>query len=340
MSITLGELAERFQARLEGDPDIAIEDVATLEQARPGAISFLANSRYRRYLAETAASAVIIGEADAADCPVAALVTSNPYALYARVAQLLHPLPTVEPGVHPRAWVSPEARVDASAHVGPGAVVEARARVDAGAVIGPGSVVGEGTTVGEHTRLAANVTLCGGVTLGRRCLLHPGVVIGADGFGIARDRDGWVKVPQIGGVSIGDDVEIGANTTVDRGAVEDTVIASGVKLDNQIQVAHNVRIGEHTAIAGCTAIAGSTTIGARCMIAGGVGIAGHLDIADDVVVTAMTLVSHSISAAGVYSGSLPQDAARQWRKNSVRFKHLDEMARRLDRLERKQKKGQ
>jgi UDP-3-O-[3-hydroxymyristoyl] glucosamine N-acyltransferase len=216
-------------------------------------------------------------------------------------------------------------------------VVEAGAEIAARAHIGPNCVVMRDARIGEDTRLAANVTLCQGVSLGKRGLLHAGAVIGADGFGIARDGAVWVKVPQLGSVRIGDDVEIGANTTIDRGALEDTVVEDGVKLDNQIQVGHNVCIGAHTAVAGCSAIAGSAVIGKRCMIAGGAGITGHIEICDDVTVTAMTLVTHSITEPGVYSGSLPMDTQQQWRKNSVRFRQLDAMARKLAQLEKKTK---
>jgi len=195
-------------------------------------------------------------------------------------------------------------------------------------------VVGAGAVIGAGSRLVANVTICAGVRLGARVLVHPGAVIGADGFGLAREPEGWIKVPQVGSVSIGDDVEIGANTTIDRGAIEDTVIEEGVKLDNQIQVAHNVRIGAHTVVAGCAGISGSTSIGRNCMIAGAVGIAGHLEIVDGVVITGLTMVSRSIHKPGVYSGALPLDEARRWRRNAARFRQLDALAKRVARLER------
>ncbi len=334
---TLAELASRCGGEVRGDGGVRVDGVATLQNGRPGAIAFLANPHYKRHLAGTQASAVILSAADAADCRVAALVTKNPYLLYAKVAALLAPQSAPKGGVHPAAVVEAGARVAADAWIGPGAVVEAGAEVGARAFIGPNCVLMRDARVGEDSRLSASVTLCHGVSVGKRALLHPGSVIGADGFGIAPGPAGWVKVPQLGSVRIGDDVEIGACTTVDRGALEDTVIEDGVKLDNQIQVAHNVRIGAHTAIAGCTAIAGSTVIGKRCMIAGGVGIAGHLEICDGVTVTAMTLVTHSITEPGVYSGSMPMDTQQQWRKNSVRFRQLDALARRLAELEKKLK---
>jgi len=334
---TLAELAARCGGEVRGDGAARVERVATIQNAGPGSIAFLANPHYRKFLATSRASALILSAADAEGCTLPVLVTPNPYLMYARVATLLAPEPPARRGTHPAAHVDPKARVAADAWVGPGAVVEAGAEIGARASIGPNCVVMADAKVGEDSRLTASVTLCHGVEIGRRALLHPGVVIGADGFGFAPDKAGWVKVPQLGAVRIGDDVEIGANTTVDRGAVEDTVIEDGVKLDNQIQVGHNTRIGAHTAVAGCTGIAGSVVIGKRCMIAGGAAIAGHLEICDDVTVTAFTLVSHSITEPGVYSGSLPMDNAQQWRKNSVRFRQLDAIARRLADLEKKLK---
>lgn len=334
MTTTLGALAVRFGCELEGDPDIEVDAVATLQNAAPRTIAFLANPKYRKFLADTRAAAVILDPKLAADCPVATLLSPNPYALYARIATLLHPEPRFEPGVHARAAVDAEAAVDPSASVAAGAVIERGARIGARARIGPGSVVMEGATVGEDTRLAAHVTLYRGVSIGARCLLHAGVVIGADGFGLAPDRAGWVKVPQLGSVRVGDDVEIGANTTIDRGAIDDTVIEEGVRLDNQIQIGHNVRVGAHTAIAGCTGVSGSTTIGKRCLIAGMVGIAGHLEICDDVVVTGRTFVNSSIREKGTYSGGLPMDDAKRWRRNSARFRQLDKLARRVNELSR------
>jgi UDP-3-O-[3-hydroxymyristoyl] glucosamine N-acyltransferase len=328
MTVRLGELAVRFGCRLRGDPEAAVDSVATLEAARPGSVSFLANARYRRFLRTTGATAVILEARDAPDCPTAALLADNPYAVYARVAALLHPAPMAPAGVHPTAIIDRGATIAASASIGPHVVIESGVRVGERVVIGAGSVLQRDATVGADSRLVARVTLCHGVIIGQRVFLQPGCVVGADGFGFARDADGWVKVPQLGTVRIGDDVEVGANTTIDRGAIEDTVIDDDVKLDNQIQVGHNVRIGAHTAIAGCVGISGSTTIGKRCMIGGAVGIAGHLTLADDVVVTGLTLVSRSITKAGVYSSALPADDARRFRRNVARFRHLDEWYRR------------
>jgi UDP-3-O-[3-hydroxymyristoyl] glucosamine N-acyltransferase len=332
--VTLGQIAARFGLVLRGDPDARVSRVATLKDAQPGAVSFLTNPRYRRYLAATAATAVVLDEAQAAHCPVAALIAANPYAAYARLAAWLHPEPAAAPGVHPSAVVDPSARLAPSASVGPLAVIGARAQIGERAVVGAGSVLGEDCVLAADARLAARVVLYRRVRIGRRSLVHSGVVLGADGFGIAQDRDGWVKVPQLGGVLIGDDVEIGANTTVDRGAIDDTVIEDDVKLDNQIQVGHNVRIGAHTAIAGCVGISGSTTIGRRCMIGGATGIAGHIEIGDDVVVLGCTMVSRSLTKPGVYSAGVPASEAGEWRRVVARLRHLDDLFDRVRRLER------
>ena len=333
--VTLGQIAARFGLALRGDPAALIERVATLEDATPGSLCFLADVRHRRFLARTAATAVVLDAANAADCPVAALVSDNPRAAYARIATWLHPARELQPGVHPSAVVAPGAVVAASAEVGAQAVIATGARIGARALVGPGSVVGAGSSVGDDTRLSARVTLYPGVHIGCRGLVHAGAVIGADGFGIAHDRDGWVKVPQLGGVVIGDDVEIGANTTIDRGTLGDTVIEDGVKLDNQIQVGHNVRIGAQTAVAGCVGISGSTTIGRRCLIGGAVGIAGHLEIADDVVVTGLTLVSSSLTKSGMYSSAIPATDSGAWRRIVARLRHIDELFDRVRRLERR-----
>jgi UDP-3-O-[3-hydroxymyristoyl] glucosamine N-acyltransferase len=331
MTVRLGELAVRFGCRLRGDPEAAVERVATLEAAQPGSVTFLANARYRRFLRSTRATAVILEARHAADCPTATLLADDPYALYARVATLLHPAPVAAPGVHPSAVVGSDCTIPATASVGAQVVLESGVRLGERVAIGPGCVLQSGVAVGDDSRLVAHVTLCRGVQVGRRVLLHPGCVIGSDGFGFAMDVDGWVKVPQLGAVNVGDDVEIGANTTIDRGAIDDTVIEHGVKLDNQIQVGHNVRIGAHTAIAGCVGISGSTTIGRRCQIGGKVGIAGHLNIADDVVVTGLTMVSRSLTRPGVYSSALPAQESRLFRRNAARFRHLDEWYRRSSR---------
>ena len=276
---------------------------------------------------------MVLDAASAPDCPVAALVSRNPYAAFARIAQVLHPLPAVVPGIHPSAVVHPSAQVAADASIGPQAVVEEDVVVGSRALVGPGCVVMRGARLGPDSRLVARVTLYPGVTLGSRCTVHAGAVIGADGFGFAPDRDGYVRVPQVGGVHIGDDVDIGANTTIDRGAIEDTVIDDGVKLDNLVQVGHNVRIGAHTVIAGCAGISGSTIIGKRCMIGGASGTVGHIELGDDVLVTGMTMVTKSIKGPGMYSAGMPAMPAAEWRKTVARLRRLPVLERRLALLE-------
>jgi UDP-3-O-[3-hydroxymyristoyl] glucosamine N-acyltransferase len=334
MPVRLGELAARFGCELRGDPDTLIERVATLQEAGAGAISFLANSRYRRHLPGTRASAVVLDASTVDDCQTNALIAPNPYATYARIAQVLYPEAASRAGRHPSAVAEGDAEIDPSAWIGPNAYVGPGAKIGARAQIGPNCVVLDHAVVGMDTRLVAHVTLCAGVQVGARCLFHPGVVIGADGFGHAPDPAGYVKIPQVGAVLIEDDVEIGANSTIDRGAIGDTVIEHGVKIDNQVQVGHNCRIGEHTVISGCVGISGSVTIGKRCMLGGMVGVVGHLQITDDVYLTGKTMVSHSITRPGLYSGQLPFDEARRFRRNSARFQHLDELARRVRALEK------
>jgi UDP-3-O-[3-hydroxymyristoyl] glucosamine N-acyltransferase len=333
MSVSLGELAVRFGCELRGDPQTRVERVATLANADAHALAFLANPRYRPQLAHTRAAAVVLDAAAAADCPTQVLLAANPYATYARIAAILHPEPFPAPGVHATALVAASARLDPSAHVGAFTTIGEHAVIGARCILGPNCVLEQRVTLADDVRLVAGVTLCRGVRIGARSVLHPGTVIGADGFGYAPERGTWLKVPQLGTVSVGADVEIGSNTSVDRGAIEDTVIEDGVKLDNLIQIGHNVRIGAHTAIAACTGVSGSTAIGKRCMIGGKVGIAGHLTIADDVVLTAYSAVSHSITSAGVYSSTLPIEEAHAWRRMVARFKRLASYETRLRRVE-------
>jgi UDP-3-O-[3-hydroxymyristoyl] glucosamine N-acyltransferase len=320
---SLGDLAVRFGLGLRGEPSLRVSRVATLSHAGSGTLSFLANPRYRKQMESTRATAVLVGPEDASGCPVAALIDPNPYLAYARIAELLYPPAAPVAGIHPAAVVSVNARIAASASVGPLAVIEDDVDIGEGVVVGPGCIVQRGAHIGAGSHLVSRVNLYAGVRIGRRCILHAGAVIGADGFGFAPHAGTWVKVPQVGSVQIGDDVEIGANTTIDRGAIDDTVVEHGVKLDNQIQVGHNVTIGAHSAIAGCVGISGSTTIGKRCMIGGGVGIAGHLTIADDVVVTGVSLVSASIKHAGSYSSGMPAVESRRWRRMVAHLRRLD-----------------
>lgn len=334
MSLSLGELAVRFGCELRGDPDTHVERVAPLANADERSIAFLANTRYRAQLAATRAGAVVLNAASADECPTAVLLCDNPYATFARIATILHPLPQLQPGVHPSAVVAASARIDPSAQVGAYAIVGPNVEVGARAFVGPHCCLEEGVTLAADVRLVARVTLCRGVQIGTRAVLQPGVVIGGDGFGFAPERGTWLKVPQLGTARIGADVEIGANTTIDRGAIDDTVIEEGVKLDNLIQIGHNVRIGAHSALAACVGVAGSTTIGKRCMVGGGAGFAGHLTIADDVVITGYSAVTHSIARAGVYSGALPVEEAHAWRRLVARFKRSGLLETRVRGLER------
>ena len=321
-------LAERFGLELRGD-DRAVEGVGTLADAGPTHLSFLANPRYRALLAETRAGVVVMraGDADARDGT--ALLARDPYVAFARIAALFERRPAHTAGIHPTAAVDPGASIDPSASIGPHASIGARSRIAAGAFVGPGCVVGEDCEVGEDCDLQARVTLLTRVRLGKRVRILPGAVLGGAGFGLAMDGGRWINVPQLGGVVVGDDCEIGANTTIDRGALGDTVLEEDVRLDNQIQVGHNVHIGAHTAMAGCSAVAGSARIGRHCLVGGGAGILGHLEVCDRVVVTAMSLVTHSIREPGEYSSGTPLMDNRSWRRSAARFKQLDRMARRI-----------
>lgn len=334
----LGELASLAGVRLEGDPCTEIRFVSTLRAAGPGSIAFLSNQKYRPYLADTGASAVILSEELLDECPVAALVSDDPYVTYARVANALYPAETVQAGaVHPTAVVAEDADIHHSVSIGPHCVVESGVRLACGVVLGPACVVQRDCSLGEDTRLVARVTLCHRTQLGVRCLIHPGAVLGSDGFGLANDRGIWLKIPQVGRVVLGDDVEVGANTTIDRGAIEDTVIEDGVKLDNQIQLGHNVRVGAHSLIAGCAGISGSVTIGRQCTIGGGAGFGGHLELTDNVVITGFSRVSKSIREPGIYTSGTPLQKQQDWQKNTVRYRQLEKMAQRLSELEKKLK---
>ena len=334
MAATLGQLAAQFGCELVGDPEVVVNRVGTLASSAPDAVTFLANSAYRAQLAHTRAAAVILAPRDRDACPVASLVHPEPYLAYARIASSLHPSLASTPGVHTSAVVAASARVAASAQVDAQAVIGSDCTVADDAVIGAGAVLGTNVFVGQGTRIGPRVTLLDGVRIGARCIVHPGVVIGADGFGFAPDHGKWQKIPQLGGVVIGDDVEIGANTTIDRGAIEDTVIEDGVKLDNLVQIAHNVRLGAHTIMAAMSGVAGSTKVGKRCMIGGGTVMVNSLTICDDVTFTFRSIVTRSVDKPGTYSGHLPAEEADVWRKNAARFRKLDALADRLIKAER------
>lgn len=334
MSWTLSEIASHIEGQVIGDPDYLIHGVGTLSQAGPGQISFLANNKYRKFLTTTRAGAVIVTPGLGADLATNAIEADDPYVAYARAAAMLYPEQEVEFAVHSTAWIHPEADVAGDVSIGPQVTIEAGAVIAPGVIIGPGSVVEANVQVGRDSRIKANVTLCREVIVGERVVIHSGVVIGADGFGIANDNGRWIKVPQVGRVVIGNDVEIGANTTIDRGAIDDTLIGDGVKLDNQIQIGHNVTIGDHTVIAGCVGIAGSTHIGSHCAIGGGTGIAGHIEITDGVQLTGMSMVTKSITESGVYSSGIPIEPAKQWHKNVIRYRQMDKLFERVSELEK------
>ena len=321
------ELAQRFGLALRG-PDRDVAGVGTLADAAPHQLGFLANPRYRAQLAETQAGVVVLREDDANAFAGTALVARDPYAAFARISALFERLPAREPGIHPSAAVDSSAVISPGAHIGPFTSIGARTTIGAGAVVGPGCVIGDDCELGEGCELQARVTLLTRVRLGKRVRILPGAVLGAAGFGLAMEHGRWLNVPQLGGVVVGDDCEIGANTTIDRGALGDTVLEEDVRLDNQIQVGHNVRIGAHTAMAGCSAVAGSARIGRYCLVGGGAGILGHLEVCDRVVITAMSLVTHSIREPGEYSSGTPLMDNRSWRKSAARFKQLDDIARR------------
>jgi len=314
---TLKQLAGEYSLEYRGDADTCIQRIATLASAGPDALSFLANPAYRKDLEITRAGIVILAEEDLGDYKGAVLISSNPYLDYARIASLVNEKSQL-------ACIHPHASVDPGATIGTGVSIAA------------GVVIEKGVTVGNNCRIDANVTLCHGVSLGERVIVHPGAVIGADGFGLAFDQDHWIKVPQLGSVVIGDDCEIGANTTIDRGAIEDTVLENDVRLDNLVQIAHNVKIGAHTAMAGCAGVAGSTSIGKYCMIAGASGIGGHIEIADHVTITAMSMVTQSIKSAGHYGSGVEAQPHAEWRRNLARLRRLDKTFKKL--LSRKREK--
>jgi UDP-3-O-[3-hydroxymyristoyl] glucosamine N-acyltransferase len=333
MAYTLTEIAAQLGGQVLGDGNVLIAQVATLEKAQAQHISFLTNRKYQSQLAGSQAGALILGTADADASDKPRIISDNPYAYFARVSALLNPLPQPAVGIHPAAHVAESAQIADTASIAATAVIEAGAVIGAHSVIGEGCYIGANVVIGEHVRLYPRVVVYHDCVIGDRLIAHSGVVIGADGFGIAMDEGRWLKIPQIGRVVIGHDVEIGANTTIDRGALDDTVIEEGVKLDNQIQIAHNVRIGAHTAIAGCVGIAGSATIGKYCRIGGSAGILGHLQIADHVEIAAFSLIGKSIKSAGAYAAIYPFSTSDEWRKNAVHLRHLDDLVKRIKILE-------
>lgn len=331
---SIAQIAKHLGARVIGGENQTISAINALADAQPGEISFLSDKRLQEELKNTRASAVLLNEAAAKHCPTTAIIVDNPYAAYARIATLLYPQRMHSPGIHPSAIVDDGALIDTTAWVGPGTVIEADVVIGANAQVGPNCVIGENVHIGKQTTLVAGVTINHDCKLGERNLLHPGVVIGSDGFGQANDHGKWLKIPQLGRVMMGDDVEIGANTAIDRGAIKDTVIEDGVRIDNLVQIAHNVHIGAHSVIAGQTGISGSTRIGKNCMFGGTVALAGHLTITDHVVLAGRSEVRQSIEEPGMYGSGTPLEPMKKWLKSAARFKQLDEMSKRLSALEK------
>lgn len=341
-SLTLGEVASRLDLECRGDRRRVLSGLATLGTAGASQISFLANPKYRKFLQETRAGAVVVAPELVDDCPVDCLVAADPYLAYARISQLFDTAPRVPVGIHPSAVVAASARIDSSVAIGPLCVIGENAQIGAEVVIGAGSIIGANCVIGANSTLHPRATVLHGVSIGRGCAIHSGAVIGSDGFGFApimagERRGEWERIAQLGSVRIGRNVSIGSNTAVDRGAIEDTVIADNVIIDNLVQIAHNVQVGEGTAIAGCVGIAGSAVIGAHCMIGGGVGIAGHLTIVDGVQVQGGARIIGSIDKPGSYNSGTGMQEVRDWRRNAVRFGQLDELFKRVHELEKQVK---
>lgn len=332
---TLAELAEKFNGNVKGDPNCVISGLASLQTATEHDLSFLANSQYKKFLSETKAGAVLLKQDQADLFEGNAILLDDPYLAYAKISYLFDTKPVSQSGIHPSAVVAESAIIDPTAAIEAYAVIESDAVIGAGVTVGAHCFIGARCVIGEGGWLAPRVTLYHDVKIGKRVVIQSGAVIGGEGFGFAMDKGNWFRIAQIGGVTLGDDVEIGANTTVDRGALADTVIGNDVKLDNQIMIGHNVQVGDHTAMAACVGISGSTKIGKRCIIGGSVGMAGHLEICDNVMLTGMTMVTRSISEPGTYSSGTSMQTSTEWRKSVARFRHLDEMARKIQQLEKK-----
>ena len=337
MGLTLAQIAEEINGRVIGDATYEVSSVGTLSNAESSQLSFLSNSKYKKFLKQSQAGAIIVSKDMSEYVVTNAIEVDDPYVAYAKAASLLHPVKKLSAAIHPSAAIDPSAEIGSNVSIGAHVVIEPGVIIKDNVTIGPGCVIEHDVILRKGVTLRPNVTLCFGVDIGERTIIHPGVVIGADGFGIANDNGHWIKVPQVGSVKIGSDVEIGANTTIDRGAIEDTIIADGVKLDNQIQIGHNVTIGKHSVIAGCTGIAGSTSIGEYCAIGGGTGMAGHINIANGVQLTGMSMVTKSINEAGVYSSGIPVEPTKQWHKNVIRYRQMDKLFDRVKQLEEQDK---
>ncbi|MCW8853938.1 MAG: UDP-3-O-(3-hydroxymyristoyl)glucosamine N-acyltransferase [Gammaproteobacteria bacterium] len=337
-SYTLAELAEKVGGKVAGNGDCVITSVASIENATAGSICFIYSSKFAKYLADTKAEAVILTAELAAEAKVPALIVDKPRAAYAHITALLYPQYKPEPGIHSSAVIDDSAQIADSAYIGANVVIEAGVRIGDGVYIGPGCIIGRKSELAADVYLHANVTVYYGCSIGENSIIHSASVIGADGFGFEHDGQEWVKIHQVGGVCIGKNVEIGACSTVDRGAVSDTIIEDGVKLDNHIQIAHGVKVGENTIMSNGVGVAGSTIIGKNCMIGGMTGIKDNIEITDNVIITAMSLVSKPLTKPGSYSSNTPIDDTRTWRKNTARFRQLDEIARRVMQLEKTNKK--
>ncbi|MDV5171748.1 UDP-3-O-(3-hydroxymyristoyl)glucosamine N-acyltransferase [Photobacterium rosenbergii] len=338
--MTLADIATKLGAELRGDGTVVIESIAGMATATEGQITFLSSSKYRKQLAECQAAAVMLKEADAEGFEGNALLMADPYLGYAKVAQLLDTTPAAASDIAPSAYVDPTAQLGENVSIGHNAVIEAGARIGANAQIGAGCFIGKNAQIGAGTKLWANVTIYHNVVLGEQCLVQSSTVIGADGFGYANDKGEWVKIPQLGSVRIGNRVEIGACTTIDRGALDDTIIEDNVIIDNQMQIAHNVQIGYGTAMAGGTIVAGSTKIGKYCIIGGASVLNGHIEIADGVTITGMGMVMRSIEEKGMYSSGIPLQPNKEWRKTAARTMKIDEMNKRLKAVEKQLEKGE
>jgi len=331
--LQLTEIVARLGGSLEGDGSVAVTQVGTLASAGAGQIAFLTNPKYRQQLQSTRAAAVIVPPQFASDTSLPRIVHQNAYAYYARVVALLNPQGLRTAGVHPSAVV--DSKVPSSASIGANVVIGADVVIGENVTVSPGCVIGDGVSIGDDSLLYPNSVIYHHCVIGRRAVIQAGAVIGSDGFGFAKEGECWIKIPQIGRVIIGDDVEVGANTSIDRGALDDTVIGNGVKLDNQIQIAHNVVIGDHSALAGCVGVAGSTKIGRRCTVGGAGMIIGHLDIADDVHISAGTMVTKSLHKPGQYTSIFPLEAHEDWLHNAAQIKRLAKLAERVSELEKK-----
>lgn len=340
-SHSLSDIAVVIGAELRGDGSYLISGLADIDNAKASDLTFLSSPKFLSNLASSSAGAVILSEAHAGDCQANKLVVANPYLAYAKVSGLFDARKKNKPGVHPAAVVADSASVSDTAYVGPFCVVEEHAVIGDGVELLANISIGAGALIGNDSLIYPNVTIYHGVSLGERCIIHSNVVIGSDGFGFSPSKAGWQKIYQLGGVILGNDVEVGASSAIDRGALKDTVIESGVKLDNQVHIAHNVMLGEHTAIAGCTGIAGSTTMGKRCTVGGAVAISGHLNIADRTHINGGSIITKSIASEGsVFGSSTPQQEASKWRRASVRFSQLDDLFSRVKKLEKAQEDGQ